>query len=137
MLNMAGRMVLAKSSMESMHIMSYIQIPERITKIIDKVIRDFVWGNANEKRKMHQVKYATITCSKDQRGLGLQKEATKNRATLAGLAWRIIEHPSKLWARILLNKFRSNPIISPTGRVAFRTWRNIQLGWKDTSIASK
>lgn len=52
-LNMTGRVVLAKASLSGIpfHVMSYIKIPGKVTKAIDKTIRDFIWGSTREKRK--------------------------------------------------------------------------------------
>lgn len=62
-LNMVGRLVLVKSSLEDIpsHIMSYSRLLARITKTIDKVSRDFLWGSTEEKRRPHLVKWETIT----------------------------------------------------------------------------
>lgn len=89
--------------------MSYIKLYDKITKTIDKITRSFIWGCTNDKRKMHLVNRAIVTSSKEQVGLGLKKCDTRNRAMLAGLAWRLLEHPRKLWAKILLNKYKKNP----------------------------
>lgn len=116
--------------------MSYIKLPVRITKAIDKTIRDFVWGPPIRK-KMHLVNWATVTRKKDQGGLGLHRFETRNKAILASLAWRMLQHPGKLWARILVNKHKSSPYNGPMSRVVSRTWKNIQRSWEDISTASK
>lgn len=65
-LSMADKHAIAKSSLSSVpsHVMSYIRIPKRITKTIDKIIRDFIWGSTGEKRKMHLINWKTVTKSK-------------------------------------------------------------------------
>lgn len=41
---MADRIILAKASLEGIfsHIMSYIKLPTKINKVIDRAIRDFL-----------------------------------------------------------------------------------------------
>lgn len=117
--------------------MSYIKLPDKITNTFDRMTRNFIWGSTDEKRKMHLVNWVTVTSCKEQDGLGLKKCDTKNRSMLVGLAWMLLEHSRKLWAKTLLNKYKNSPIRGPVGRVVSRTWKNIPLGWRDTLGAAK
>lgn len=138
-LSMAGRVVLAKSCLESMQspTMSYIRLPSKITKDIDKITRDFLWGTCREKKKMHLLNWATITTSKDQGGLGLQRSEIRNKVILNSLAWRIAHHQGSLWAKILINKHKSSPYNTHASRMISRTWKNIQMGWAYISNATR
>lgn len=51
-LNIAGRKILVKTSLNRipMHIMYYFKLPLGITKKIDKIQRNFVWGTTDVKR---------------------------------------------------------------------------------------
>ncbi|OIT02668.1 putative ribonuclease h protein, partial [Nicotiana attenuata] len=103
---MAGRTVLAKSTLNSIprHVMQYIFLPTKVTKQIDKLQRNFIWGTTPEKRKMHLVKWEVVTQTKQEGGLGLQKACQKNKASLANLAWRAYKNTNCLWARVLIHK---------------------------------
>lgn len=89
MLNMAGQLILPKVTLGSIssHVMSYIRIPEGVTKTIDKITRDFLWGFSAKKKKMHLFKWDMVTKSKDLGGLGLHKFVVINKAIINGLAW--------------------------------------------------
>lgn len=51
-LSIAGRVVLAKAFLEGIpfHVMNYIKHIGKITKAIDKITKDFVWGTSEEKK---------------------------------------------------------------------------------------
>lgn len=52
-MNMAGRTVLAKATLSGIpiHTMNYIKVPEGISKTLDKIIGDFIWGSSPDKKK--------------------------------------------------------------------------------------
>lgn len=87
-LNMAGQLILPKVKLGSIssHVISYIRILEGVTKTIDKITRDFLWGSSAKKKKMYLFKWGTITKSKDLGGLGLYKFAITNKAIINSLA---------------------------------------------------
>lgn len=123
MLNMAGRLVLAKATLCSIpsHVMSYIKISEGVTKSIDKIIRDFFWGFSTEKKKMHLLKCDTITKSRDLGGLGIHNTVVRNKIIISGLAWRLTQSPGNLWSSLLHRKYKSNTMITPGRQVVSRT----------------
>lgn len=47
-MNMAGRVVLVKTSLSGIpsYVMSYIKLPEKTIKDLDKITRDFIWGSS-------------------------------------------------------------------------------------------
>lgn len=51
--NMVGKLVLANASLESIlsHVMSYIKVPDKITHVMDKTIRYFIWGSTKREMK--------------------------------------------------------------------------------------
>lgn len=52
-LNMAGRTVLAKTTLSSIpsHVMGYIRLPEGVTKTLDKITRDFIWSTTQDRKR--------------------------------------------------------------------------------------
>lgn len=71
-LNMADRTVLSKSTLRAMptHIMNYIRILRKVTKNINKIQRDFVWGSYTKKKKIHLLNWDVLTTEKKHGGLG-------------------------------------------------------------------
>ncbi|KAK4707096.1 hypothetical protein R3W88_033345 [Solanum pinnatisectum] len=105
-LNIAGRAILAKACLNNIptHIMQYIHLPKEITKKIDQIQRNFIWGTTSAKRKLHLIKWDTLTKGKNNGGLGMQQSEPKNKALLTKLAWRAFTNPTSLWASLLINK---------------------------------
>ena len=70
----------------------YIQchaLPIKVCNAIDKLIRDFLWGTTEEKRKLHMVNWHGVTLPTDWGGLGLYQMRYRNQALLAKLGWRL------------------------------------------------
>jgi len=88
--------------------MQMIKLPRTITKKIDQIQRNFIWGSTSEKRKLHMVKWKVVTSKKNEEGLGVQRSETKNLALLSKLAWRAFQQPNLPWASVLLRKYSSN-----------------------------
>lgn len=128
---MIGRTVLAKSILSSMptHVMQYISIPSKVLHTVDKIQRDFIRGSEAGRNPL--LNWDTLTKSKHQEGLGLQKTDLKNRALHASLAWRLATNPSSLWGRILTTKYQRASRNTSTNRVVSRTWKIIQQGRRE------
>lgn len=136
---MVGRMVLAKATLCSIpsHTMSYIKIPDAVTKILDKTIRDFIWGSTQEWKRMHLLNWDQVTQPKERGGLGIQKIGARNKAILSGLAWRAIQGPPATWKAVLNQKYKNHPVDRQISACVSRTWRNIQDGWNNVACATK
>lgn len=61
-LSMAGKIMLAKSVLQSFPVfqMRTMKLPKSVTKGMNKITRDFVWGCAQQRRKVHHVKWDQI-----------------------------------------------------------------------------
>ncbi|XP_026416824.1 uncharacterized protein LOC113312278 [Papaver somniferum] len=71
-LNKAGRVVLIRSSLESLavYFMSLHHIPVSVEKILNTIMRKFLWGDDDERRRMSWVSFKRIF--KEERRLGLE-----------------------------------------------------------------
>nr|XP_016507519.1 PREDICTED: uncharacterized protein LOC107825207 [Nicotiana tabacum] len=142
-LNMAGRTVLAKTSLNniSSHVMQYINLPTKITNQIDRIQRNFLWGTTLKRKKLHLIKWEVVTKTKAEGGLGLQKASTKNKASLTNLAWRTYKNTNSLWARVLIHKHcnMSRPVraFRHPKHLKSPTWKGILKGWEICSKASR
>ena len=103
----AGRLVLVKSAVAPIvdYYMQCHSIPIKVCDSIDKMARDFIWGSTEEKRKMHMVKWNTITLPKELGGLGLSSMKYRNQAMFAKLCWRLAREEGMPWARMLQAKY--------------------------------
>ncbi|RVW55331.1 Transposon TX1 uncharacterized 149 kDa protein [Vitis vinifera] len=79
-----GRITLIKSTLASIPIyfLSLIRIPKSVTKRIEKIQRDFLWGGGRLERKAHLIKWKVVCSPKEEGGLGIRKIDVLNKALL-------------------------------------------------------
>ena len=107
LLSKVGRLVLAKSAVAPIaeYYMQCHNLPAKVCDSIDKMIRDFIWGSTEERRRMHMVRWSIVTLPKELGGLGLYSMKYRNEAILAKLCWRLAHEGGKPWANMLLAKY--------------------------------
>lgn len=77
---------------------------------------------------MHIVNWESICKPTSDGGLGIRTLCHTNRALLAKLAWRMLEQPNGLRARVLRRKY-STPLEEPRKGISIsHTWRSILFG---------
>ena len=73
-------------------------------------------GSTEEKRRLHLVRWETVTLPKELGGLGLHNMKDINNALLAKLCWRLACEQEAPWAKMLVAKYLSPSRISEVGR---------------------
>ena len=87
LLSKAGKLILVKAAASPIadYYMQCHALPIKVCNAVDKLIRNFLWGSSDEKRKIHLVNWHTITLPKDWGGLGLYQMRYRKQALLAKL----------------------------------------------------
>jgi hypothetical protein len=90
-LSLAGRCTLIQSITTAIptHIMQCTMLPGKICNELDKLNRNFLWGDTLEKKKIHLLKWDTVTRPKVEGGLGIINCKCHNKALLAKRAWSL------------------------------------------------
>ncbi|KAJ1386947.1 ribonuclease H [Sesbania bispinosa] len=99
---------------------------------LEKLIRQFIWGDSEDKRAWHLVSWENICKPKALGGLGFRRIHNFNCALLMKLGWQMITRPDAYWVRILKAKYSCGlePMASVRKRVlASNTWRGITHTW--------
>ncbi|CAL1390513.1 unnamed protein product [Linum trigynum] len=106
-LSLAARLTIARSVTSSLptYTMSTELIPSGVCKNIDKINRDFIWGEEEEKYKMHLVAWDKMVLPKKQGGAGLRSLRQANLAMLAKGGWRILKEKDSLWTKVMREKY--------------------------------
>jgi hypothetical protein len=83
-LSFAGRVTLAKSVLEAVPIypMMTSKIPKSCLDDIQKIQRQFIWGETENVRKFHAVRWSCVTMPKELGGLGMRRLDEMNKACL-------------------------------------------------------
>jgi len=118
LLSRARKFVLVKSVAAPIaeYFMQCQALPSKVCEAVDKTIRDFLWGSTEEKRKMHMVKWSTVTLPKELGGLGLHSMKDRNLAILAKLCWRLASANGSPWADMLSTKYLTPNRITEEGK---------------------
>ncbi|GAU45807.1 hypothetical protein TSUD_87100 [Trifolium subterraneum] len=106
-LSFAGRVKLAKSVMEAMPIypMMTAIIPNSILQEVQRLQRDFIWGDSIHGIKHHAVRWELISTPKYRGGLGLRRLEIMNKACLMKLGWELNHNDVGLWSAVLEGKY--------------------------------
>ncbi|XP_063941514.1 uncharacterized protein LOC135149664 [Daucus carota subsp. sativus] len=111
-LNQAGRLTLLKSVVDSLPIywMNLHLMPVSVTRKIEKIRRDFLWGNVGTKyqksRKLHSVAWTKVCRPKNQGGLGISCIRARNLALLGKWCYRWEKERSRSWNCWIRSKYR-------------------------------
>ena len=130
-----GRVTLIKSTLASMPIyqMSIFRMPKVVVRRIEKVQRDFLWGEGNMERKVHLVKWEVVCTDKEKGGLGLRKLALLNKALLGKWIWRYACEKNILWRQVIKVKYGQEGLDwrpkKGNGAVGVGVWKEI---WKES-----
>jgi hypothetical protein len=109
-LSSAGKERLIKSIAQAIpvYVMSIFILPGRVHEALTRCIRRFWWGETAGKGKAHWIARDRFTTTKGKGGLGFRDLKLFNQALLARQAWRLVEKPNSLWARVLKAKYFPN-----------------------------
>lgn len=106
-LTQAGRLVLIKSTLASLPVyyMSTCKVPNSVIIELNRLMRNFFWGQEEGKRYMAYVAWANICRPIDDGGLGIRDLATVNDALLLKSLWAVASHGQALWIDIVKAKY--------------------------------
>ena len=89
-LSVASHVTLIKSTVASIlnYAMQTTLLLQKVSRKLDKINCQFLWGDTNHHRSYHTISWETITNPKEARGLGIKTVRHMNMATLMNQAWR-------------------------------------------------
>ncbi|KAK2646365.1 hypothetical protein Ddye_021560 [Dipteronia dyeriana] len=89
-LNKSGRLVLIKAFLASIPIyfLSVFKIPMGMANSIERLQRNFLWGDSLGNKKLHLVRWDSMRKGEVFGGLGIDHIIDKNNSLLAKWIWR-------------------------------------------------
>lgn len=133
-LSMAGRLTLIQAVTASIPVyaMQTAKLPASTCDTLDKLNRDFLWGDCDGKKKIHLVNWDTVCRPKVAGGLGIKKTSVVNKVMLAKTGWRIMQKDEGLWCSIFQRKYLQNTnLLNPTYKkptLCSSTWSSVCFG---------
>lgn len=107
-LSLAGRATLiqAVTSTIPVYTMQTVDFPKNICDKINRLNRNFLWGQKGERNKIHLAKWRKVCKPKKHGVLGLRTSVENNRANSTKLGWRIIKEQDPIWVNVLKDKYK-------------------------------
>jgi len=131
-LSSGGKEVLIKAVAQAVPTfsMSCFRLPRGLCQHIDSLLQSFWWGSKEGKRKTCWVAWEEMTKPKFLGGLGFRDIELFNLALLARQAWRILQEPTTLSARVLKAAYfpESDFLEAELGPSPSRIWRAVMDG---------
>ena len=106
-MSMASKKILLKAVLQGIptYVMSVFKLPAAVCDDLTKLMRQYWWGVEKGKRKMAWLAWDKMVLPKRMGGLGFRDMRAFNQALLAKQAWRLIDNPHSLVARLLQAKY--------------------------------
>ncbi|KAF7826059.1 ribonuclease H [Senna tora] len=133
-LSMAGRVSLINSVTSSIpvfHMQNY-SIPQSIIQDFEKYERKFLWGEDDNKRKLHTYSWEVACTSKENRGLGIKNLSIMNKALICKTTWNLFYGPNNLCSQVITSKYQKR--CKDTDKLSYkpgdsRLWKAISNNW--------
>lgn len=111
------------------YFMSLFVLPGAIAHRMEKMQREFFWGDSVEKKRVHLVKWDVITKKKENGGLGVKNLGIQNLALLAKWWGRFGNERESLWVKVIKSKYGLDyrcwvPQLPSSGKVS-NLWKGI------------
>ena len=88
--------------------MSLFKLPRSICDNINSLVARYWWGQNQEERKIHWIKWSRMCTSKMKGGMGFKDLHAFNLAMLSKQAWRLIHNNGSLFYRVYKARYFPN-----------------------------
>ncbi|KAK3231085.1 hypothetical protein Dsin_002966 [Dipteronia sinensis] len=116
------------------YVMQSTKLPSEVCNNLEKINRDFLWGNTSDTKKIHLVNWDTVCLPKQLGGLGTKKMNMMNQALLAKAGWRLSQKVTGLWGNLLKDKYLRGGHMTVYDSLkdmnCSSTWRGLSYGAK-------
>lgn len=75
--------------------------PKEVCKVIDQILRSFLWHGAVGISKAAKVAWDVVYLPREEGGLGLKRVHDWNKAAITRHLWNIASHSYTIWASLI------------------------------------
>uniref|UniRef100_A0A453I3C1 Reverse transcriptase zinc-binding domain-containing protein n=1 Tax=Aegilops tauschii subsp. strangulata TaxID=200361 RepID=A0A453I3C1_AEGTS len=97
---------------------------------VSNICRQYLWGVENGKKTMAWMSWDKMTLPKSMGGMGFRDMRAFNQALLAKQAWRLLDTPKSLCARLLKAKYFPSGHLLDTvfPNSGYAVWKGVLYG---------
>ncbi|MCH80116.1 RNA-directed DNA polymerase (Reverse transcriptase) [Trifolium medium] len=103
-------------------------------KDIQKIQRSFIWGDEEQRRKIHLINWNVMTLPRQMGGLAIRDLHTMNRACTMKMGWQLRNGDDSLWCKILRSKYGRGSIDEGTLTIKpgdSHIWKGLVQTWDE------
>jgi hypothetical protein len=124
--------ILIKAVLQSIstYAMGVFKFPFGLIDDLEQIIRNFWWGDEENRRRMHWLSWDRLVHPKSQGGVGFRDLRIFNQALLARQAWRLLKFPNSLCASLLKAKYYPSGDLLDTAFIQHQSqsWQGVVHG---------
>nr|KYP71696.1 Putative ribonuclease H protein At1g65750 family [Cajanus cajan] len=113
--------------------MQSVYLPKSICDEVDRLCRNFLWGESSNHKKYHAIGWNKICRPKEAGGLGLRSMRNVNTTYMMKNCWNLIQDPHKLWVQVVRAKYKCKngiiPQVMKTNKMS-NLWKGICASWE-------
>ena len=115
-------LIKAVANVIPIYTMQCFRVPKKVCEEVNAAMARFWWGQKEDEKKIHWVKWLTLTKRKEKGGMGFKDLYLLNIALLAKQCWRIIRNPKVLWVKIIKGVYFPKYTILEAKKGAKASW---------------
>ena len=106
-LSKRGRLTLIEFVLSAIptYFLSLFQMPTRVIKELEKIMRLFLWKKPDGDGGDHLIAWKMVVRPKNKGGLGIGRLKEKNKALLLKWLWRFPLEQDSIWTKVIRSKF--------------------------------
>jgi hypothetical protein len=124
--------IIIKSVLQSIstYAMGFFKFLAGLTDDLMQIIRNFWWGDEEDRRRMHWMSWEKMARPKSHGGMGFRDLRVFSQALLARQAWCLLRYPDSLCARLLKARYYPSGVLLDTDFIQnqSQTWQGIVHG---------
>jgi len=91
--------------------LSLFTIPVSVARLLEKIMRYFLWSKHESNIGFHWVCWDEICCPKEDGGLRIRPIHAMNEALKTKWLWRFVTEDGVLWKKVIVSKYGTDRLV--------------------------